>query len=85
MKSLVPAVERMQLQAERSGITIFLECPNDLPQIYIDRSRIEQVLINIIHNAIKFTKQGGNIIVSAIYKDPNIIVSVIRYWHWNTA
>ena len=73
---LVPAVERMQLQAERSGITIFLECPNDLPQIYIDRSRIEQVLINIIHNAIKFTKQGGSITVSAIYKDPNIIVSV---------
>ena len=66
----------MQLQAERSGIQITLKYPNDLPQVYIDRSRIEQVLINIIHNAIKFTKPGGLITVAAQFKSPSIEFSV---------
>ncbi len=55
---LTPAVERMQLQAERAGLNIKLECPQDLPAVNADPTRVEQVLVNLLHNAIKFTPPG---------------------------
>ena len=55
----------MQLQAERSGITLSNEIPGDLPLVSADSKRIQQVLVNLIHNAIKFTNPGGKITVSA--------------------
>lgn len=39
-------------------ITIINEIPADLPPVYGDEKRIEQVMLNIIGNAIKFTHQG---------------------------
>ena len=58
------AVERLRLQAERSGLTLNLNCPNDLPAVLADFSRMEQVLVNLLHNAIKFTPSGGSITIS---------------------
>jgi two-component system phosphate regulon sensor histidine kinase PhoR len=62
---LSPAVERMKLQAERAGLTVQLECPPQLPAVNADPDRLEQVLVNLLHNAIKFTPPGGKITVSA--------------------
>ncbi len=59
------AVERMQLQAERAGIEIQNECFEPLPQVRADAERIEQVLVNLMHNAVKFTPQGGKIALGA--------------------
>lgn len=58
------AVERMKMQADRSGLAMALEIPGDLPEVYADRGRMEQVLVNLLHNAIKFTPPGGQITVS---------------------
>ncbi len=60
-----PAIERMQLQAERAGLNLHMDCPDDLPAVRADPSRIQQVLVNMIHNAIKFTPPGGEITSSA--------------------
>ena len=71
-----PAVERMQLQAERAGLTLSMDCPDNLPPVMADSGRIEQVLVNLIHNAIKFTKPGGAISVSAYQDGQNITITV---------
>jgi len=60
-KLLQSAAERMRLQAERAGLSLRVECPDDLPRVNADEPRIEQVLVNLIHNAVKFTRPGGEI------------------------
>jgi two-component system phosphate regulon sensor histidine kinase PhoR len=62
---LMSAADRMKLQAERAGVNLRVECENDLPNIQADKARLEQVLVNLIHNAVKFTKPGGDVILSA--------------------
>ena len=59
------AVERMRMQAERADVHLTLDCPNELPNIQADVARIEQVLVNLIHNGIKFTSMGGTVTLSA--------------------
>jgi len=74
---LRPGYERMAFQAERAGIELVLDCEPDLPAVFADPDRITQVMINLIHNAIKFTPSGGKIIISA-YRDGNHIVFFVR-------
>ncbi len=71
------AVERMTLQAERAGLKLIIRSETGLPDLKVDAPRLEQVLINLIHNAIKFTNPGGRILVSA-FKDKNTIIFFVR-------
>jgi len=52
-------------QADGKSIQLRIEIHKELPAVYGDREKIEQILTNLVGNAIKFTPEGGEITVSA--------------------
>ena len=73
---LEQAAERMALQAERAGLNLRVDCSGELPQVRADSERIQQVLVNLLHNAVKFTRPGGEIVVSAAQRENEVVVQV---------
>jgi two-component system phosphate regulon sensor histidine kinase PhoR len=59
------AAERLRPQIERARLKLEIDIPAGLPPVLADRDRIEQVMLNLVHNAIKFTPPDGTITVKA--------------------
>ena len=54
--------------AEGKSLQIEVEIPEQLPDVYGDKEKIEQILTNLIGNAIKFTTDGGKILITSELK-----------------
>lgn len=52
-------------QARDKGIVIVSTLPDGLPKVLGDRDRLEQVMVNLLDNAIKYTPSGGRVSVTA--------------------
>lgn len=59
------ALERIRPQAERKSLHISAQVSDQLPPALMDADRIGQVLLNLLHNAVKFTPAGGEITLRA--------------------
>jgi two-component system phosphate regulon sensor histidine kinase PhoR len=75
-KLLDSAADRMRAQAERAGLRLSIEISASLPEIRADAVRLEQVLVNLIHNAIKFTHPGGEVVLSSQVEEGFVRFSV---------
>ena len=62
---LLSAADRMRAQVERAGLVLRLDTAQDMTEVLADPPRMEQVLVNLIHNAVKFTHPGGEVILAA--------------------
>jgi two-component system phosphate regulon sensor histidine kinase PhoR len=77
IKTLIEDVlARISPQAERQGVALLTELHPDLSEVSADRERIQQVVTNLVHNAIKFTPPGGKAVVSAVPEADSMVVSV---------
>ena len=66
----------VELEAQRRGHTLVRRYGRTLPMILGDRSRLEQVMMNVIGNAIKYTPDGGSITVDAGIRGGNVWIEV---------
>lgn len=57
-------ISQLSPQAERQKLTMKKKLAADLPSVSADRARVRQVISNLVHNAIKFTPEGGKITIT---------------------
>jgi PAS domain S-box-containing protein len=69
--------QMVQALADKKGLELKMDLAAGLPMIFLDRDKIIQVAVNLVHNAVKFTAQGSVSLISAMYKENCIMVSVV--------
>lgn len=70
-------VETMQSSADLKHITVNTEMEDKMPDITVDQERIQQVIINIVNNAIKFSPEGSIINIRS-KKDKDLVLVEIQ-------
>lgn len=69
-------VDKLSRSAAEKKQTLIYEPTNELPLIYGNVDRIEQVVTNVITNAIKYTPQNGHILVSTVFIFDSVTIKV---------
>ncbi len=59
----------------KKGLDLQVEIPPDLPEVYCDRTRIRQVILNLLSNAVRFTEQGQISLVMRV-RPESVVVTV---------
>lgn len=64
--------------ASKEKIDFAVQWDDDIPmQVVIDEDRIKQVLVNLIHNAVKYSPSGSQILITAEKQEREIKISVV--------
>ena len=70
------SAERLRLFAERQGVELSVVLEGEIPPVRGDEDRLGQVLVNLLHNAVKFSPEGGPVTVRVRRVDNDVVVSV---------
>src|SRR6185312_12458891 len=62
--------------ADAAGVSLAIDIPGSLPLIRADRLRFQQILLNLMSNAVKFTPSGGRVSVSAAVEAEGAVIAV---------
>jgi signal transduction histidine kinase len=62
--------------ARAKGVTVSCDLPRDLPSVHADHTRLRQILIILLDNAIKFSSDGGDVKIRArlLREDPRFLL-----------
>lgn len=75
-KIVSECVYKMNITAKQKSQILEFDSETDLPEVMGDRDRIEQVVVNILSNALKYTPENGKIHVSLNTEGSNIVIKV---------
>ncbi len=65
-----------RVQAEQQGVQLRVVAPSDLPEVEVDPSRMQQVLSNLVSNALRYTAAGGQIALRGEMADGQVRLQV---------
>ncbi|MEE9614902.1 MAG: ATP-binding protein [Thermodesulfobacteriota bacterium] len=73
IRSIAPGFEK---EARDRGVRLSVDREDGLPDVLADRDRLEQVVVNLLDNAIKYTPSGGRVNVRVLGEDGTVRVDV---------
>jgi len=62
---ITQCVRMVEDRAEQRGVNVSVEADDALPPVWADERKVKQILINLLTNAVKFTPEGGRVVVKA--------------------
>jgi signal transduction histidine kinase len=66
---LASVVNRFADQLTENSPQMLLDCPPEMPRVSADPERVEQIIVNLISNALRYTTQGS--VVVKVYPEPD--------------
>jgi two-component system sensor histidine kinase ResE len=73
---LAAAVSEMQPLAMHAGVRLTMECSGNLPAARADAARLQQVVSNLLDNAIKHTPADGTVSASCAHEEDRLVLTV---------
>ena len=70
------SAERLRLFAERQGVTLVVDVEPGMPPVRGDEARLGQVFVNLVHNAVKFSPDGGEVRIGVRREGDEAVASV---------
>jgi signal transduction histidine kinase len=70
------ALDEVRLLADLGDLRLDLDVPEDLPRVAADDERVQQIVVNLLANAVRFTPPGGGVTVSARAESSEVAVQV---------
>ena len=75
--TLQATVDALRPNATEQGVEIVLRAATDLGTIKADQARLQQIVLNLVGNAIKFTPRGGRVTLAAARDGAGLTINVI--------
>jgi two-component system phosphate regulon sensor histidine kinase PhoR len=70
------SLARLRTFADRQGVVLAAGVPADMPPVRGDEERLDQLLVNLLHNAVKFSSSGDTVTVSAACEGDMVVIAV---------
>jgi signal transduction histidine kinase len=74
--AVAQAIDEVRPLAERGQLRLEAQIPGNLPTVTADAERVQQIVVNLLANAVRFTPPGGRVVVSATMERGEMAIQV---------